>query len=184
MTHSIARTPAITKKALRASVTRVWASPSEMLHWPRVPVRWPAGGVIRPPGVPMLVMPRRLSTPWWQVNRIRSQGIVPRSCGLADLDGAFGQAEPEAVDDGACPGQFAGGGAERDEQRGEVLGARMGQPRGRRLVLEVKQRIDVPVGEHLLSPVIELRHHRGNRAAGGHRAQVVGEEAAADDEDP
>jgi hypothetical protein len=63
MTQMSAIKPAITKKALRASVTIVWASTSLMLHFPPGAVRWVAGLVTLPPGMPVFVMPYPLSTP-------------------------------------------------------------------------------------------------------------------------
>jgi hypothetical protein len=49
----------------------------------------------------------------------------------AELNRPAGHAEPEAVDDGALGPEFAGRRAEGDEQRREVLGARVGEAAGR-----------------------------------------------------
>src|SRR5215831_1121410 len=78
MIQRTTRMPAMTKKALRASATMAWASRSLMLHFPHGAVRWPPGGVTRPPGV-LVVMPRRLSTPCSQVNRIQDHVAALRA---------------------------------------------------------------------------------------------------------
>src|SRR5882724_3568610 len=103
--------------------------------------------------------------------------------GSAELHRPAGHAEPEAVDDGALGVHFVLGRAEGDEQRGEVLGARVGQAADRGLALEVEHCVDVARLQRLAAPVVELGHDRGDYAVvAGDRAQVVGEEAAADDE--
>src|SRR5262249_9577980 len=153
-TQMTARNPAITNRALRASASTDSASPAPRSHLPRDGPRWLPGVTL--PDEPPPVTSRPLTTPCSRVNRIRRLPGPLRGSG--DVDGALGQAEPEAVDDRARPRQVACGGAEGDEQRREVFRARMGQPRSRGLVLEVQQRVEVAVGQHLLAPVVELGH--------------------------
>src|SRR5690606_20701677 len=102
----------------------------------------------------------------------------------AELDGTFGQAVPVAVDDGL--GTLALPRAEGDEQGREVLGARMRQLRGGCLELEVEQAVDVAGCEGRRTPVVELGRPRGRMTGRtvdlAHGDQVVGEEAAADDQ--
>src|SRR5882757_809359 len=102
----------------------------------------------------------------------------------AELDGALGQPHPETVDDAALTAELGLGGAERNEQRGEVLGTRMGKsPRGRGM-FEVQQGVDVLGVQRLVPPVVEL--HRPTRrllAPVPQRRQIVREEPAADDQD-
>ena len=73
--------------------------------------------------------------------------------------------------------------AQRHEERREVLGTRVGQPARRGLVLEVEQRVDVLRVQRPVAPVVELRRPAGVAAARvPQRGEVVGEEAAADDQ--
>src|SRR5690606_9694484 len=108
----------------------------------------------------------------------------PGAGGSAELHRPLGQPHPEPVDHGLLFPELTRGvrGAHGDEERGEVLGARVGELARRRLAGEVEQRVDVARVQRLLPPGVELGRPGGD-AALPERGQVVGEEAGSDDQD-
>ena len=80
----------------------------------------------------------------------RAGGGVPQPNCQERLDRPYQKPSMTLVASGQVVG--GSGGAERDEQRREVLGARVGEPGGRGVVQEVEQRVDVPGCERLARP--------------------------------
>src|ERR1700737_1103068 len=68
------------------------------------------------------------------------------------LHGALGQPHPRSFDDLLRVGDLVECGAEGDGQRHEVLLARVGEARGRGLVLEVEDRVHVARDQRLPAP--------------------------------
>src|SRR5207253_2676840 len=115
----------------------------------------------------------------------RGRGAPAAWVALGNLDRALGESHPVAVDDARQRLTGAVAGAERHEQRGEVLGARMRVADGGRAVHEVGQFVDVTAVERLVRPGVELRRPcRGwcVEPEISQEGQPVGQEAAADDE--
>src|SRR5262249_53889683 len=109
-------------------------------------------------------------------------GGVNSSCCLDDLERSLGEAQPVARDRGDGDGGV--GGAERHEQRGDVLGSRMRVPSSRRLT-ERRKRINVAAVECLGRPVVEFCRPAWRRSVKPEVAQewqAMGEEAAAHDQ--
>jgi hypothetical protein len=74
----------------------------------------------------------------------------------AQLNGPLGQAAPESLDHRALRGEVGLARAEGDEQRDEVLGARMVRPGRGSLAGEIEQCVYVAVLEDVSAPVVEL----------------------------
>src|SRR5438132_9452337 len=104
---------------------------------------------------------------------------------LGNLDGALGESHPVAIDDAGQRLTVAVAGAERHEQWGQVLGARMRVSDRGCAVREVGQLVDVTVLESLVRPGVELRRpRRGWRVEPEipQEGKPVCQEPAADDE--
>ena len=125
------------------------------------------------------IMHRVEETHWWFVGRRKiiesflkrvcaelkstsrngSLNILDVGCGTgANLEmlSQFGQAEGVAVDGGGRWGCRIGGGAQGDEQRCEVFGARMGVRHARGAIAELGELVDGSPAEGLLDPRVEL----------------------------
>src|SRR2546421_316173 len=110
---------------------------------------------------------RSAAAPWWPAARPEQYRTF-----AVEMPGA-----------GSVGSGSAGAGAGGAERGGEVPGGGGGGGAGGGLALEVEQRVAAARLERPAAPVVELGHDRGHDAVvAGDRAQVMGEEAAADDE--
>src|SRR5437762_5434936 len=113
------------------------------------------------------------------------RAVLASRLGRADLEGAFRKTPLVSVDHRAGLVRTIDDRAERNEERDEVVGGRMRDARGRRLVLEIDQRVDLAFADGLVRPCVELGRP-GRRRLLAHpetcEPQVVRHEATADDE--
>src|ERR671930_2074597 len=85
---------------------------------------------------------------------------------LRHLERPLGQAVPESLDGEVGGGLGVPGGAERHEQRREVVDGRVGVAHRRRAIAEVQQLVHGPALQRLRCPGVELVRPAGGGAAG------------------